>query len=165
MSKKVYVLGFLFSPCLEQVLLVKKSRHPKVANQANKLNGIGGEVYKGEGIIQAIECFSKVEAGVNGFEWVSLGTATFPEADIHAFYATADLDVLLSARGTEREPVAVFDVAQFLQTATPLDAVQDVTELIHKALDMGPSCVAVPADDSIVDTQLWAQLARSIEEK
>ena len=63
---KEYVLGFLFSPDLGDVLLIRKER-PEW--QKGLLNGVGGRVEEGESYLAAMQREFLEEAGIWVGEW------------------------------------------------------------------------------------------------
>jgi 8-oxo-dGTP pyrophosphatase MutT (NUDIX family) len=71
-----YVLGFIFSPSLARVLLVKKARPTW---QAGRFNGIGGHVEPGENIDKAMEREAEEEAGITPgqLNWHHFGEMSF----------------------------------------------------------------------------------------
>lgn len=61
-----YVLGFMFNPERDKVVLIEKNR-PEW--QAGKLNGVGGKVEQGETPLQAMIREFYEETGINQTEW------------------------------------------------------------------------------------------------
>ena len=61
-----YVLGFLFSPDLEEVVLVEKT---KPVWQAGLLNGVGGKIEDGETSVDAMVREFHEETGVHVVGW------------------------------------------------------------------------------------------------
>lgn len=64
--KKQYVLGFLFSPDLQHVVLVRKARPDW---QRGLLNGLGGHVKAGETPLEAMAREFQEEAGLRVDDW------------------------------------------------------------------------------------------------
>lgn len=73
--KMEYVLGFMFDPSLNRVVLIRKNR-PEA--QKNRYNGIGGKIEKGEVPLQAMEREFWEETGLaanreNNIYWDQIG--------------------------------------------------------------------------------------------
>lgn len=70
-----YVVGFYFSPLLDQVLLIRKARPDW---QKGKLNGIGGHIRDGETEFDAMQREFKEEANIstNQAHWVLFAKLT-----------------------------------------------------------------------------------------
>lgn len=68
-----YVLGFMFSPDLDQVVLIEKN---KPDWQKGKLNGVGGKVEDGEPWAEAMAREFKEETGLNTWpeNWIHVAT-------------------------------------------------------------------------------------------
>ena len=83
---KSMVLGFYFSPDLEEVLLIKKT---KPDWQAGKLNGIGGKVEKTELSVAAMSREMAEEANLDLFydRWSFGGYMKGDDWDVCIFYA------------------------------------------------------------------------------
>lgn len=79
---KKYVLGFAFTPDLENVLLIKKNR-PEW--QKGKYNGLGGKLKHFETPLQAMVREFKEEADIETIEqdWKPVGTLTGIAKDIN----------------------------------------------------------------------------------
>ncbi len=74
-KKKRWVLGFLFNPAGDRVVLIRKT-HPTW--QKGKLNGIGGELKPGEDLFKAMEREFHEETGLLvpfWFHYANLDTA------------------------------------------------------------------------------------------
>jgi 8-oxo-dGTP diphosphatase len=82
-----YVLGFLFSPDMSQVVLVQKNR-PQW--QAGKINGIGGHVEEGEDFHTAMVREFREETGLEISSWYQFGTLVCSDATVGLFFALAD---------------------------------------------------------------------------
>lgn len=67
-----YVLGFMFSPDMERVVLIRKT---KPEFQKGKLNGVGGKIEENETPIKAMIREFQVETGVSTKEsdWIYYG--------------------------------------------------------------------------------------------
>lgn len=81
-----YVVGFLFSKDLDQVILVRKNR-PEW--QDGLLNGVGGKVESHEDFLEAMKREFEEEAGVFIDSWSKYCTYQFESGYIN-FYATRD---------------------------------------------------------------------------
>jgi len=66
---QIFVLGFLFSPALDKVVLLRKNRPPW---QKGYLNGVGGHVEQNESPLQAMNREAKREIDYNG-HWTYFG--------------------------------------------------------------------------------------------
>jgi 8-oxo-dGTP diphosphatase len=85
---KAYTLGFIFSPDLSEVFLIRKT-HPEF--QVGLLNGVGGKVETGESYIACMEREGREEAGYSG-EWHGIGqihgnTANWGQYQCEVFYS------------------------------------------------------------------------------
>lgn len=70
---KNYVLGFLFSKDVSQVVMIQKN-HPDF--MAGKLNGLGGLIQEGETALEAMIREFKEESGLSITDWVMFKTIT-----------------------------------------------------------------------------------------
>ncbi|NOS72038.1 MAG: NUDIX domain-containing protein [Verrucomicrobia bacterium] len=87
---KRYVLGFLFSPELSLVLLIKKNR-PKW--QRGKFNGIGGKIEPGETAPDAMRRECREETNVDVCDWrhfATLNTNMDGPEEVFCFYASTE---------------------------------------------------------------------------
>lgn len=80
---KTYVLGFLFSPDLESVLLMQKNRP---AWQAGHFNGIGGKIESGETPLDAMARECHEETGVLIAPWREFCVMGNDQWRVHCFY-------------------------------------------------------------------------------
>lgn len=82
--KKFYVLGLMFSPDFDKVVLIRKT-HPDW--QKGKLNGVGGKIEFGENPSAAMVREFMEETGVqtNESDWGQFLLMRFPEAEIFVF--------------------------------------------------------------------------------
>jgi len=82
-----FVLGFLFSPDLRDVLLIKKERPDW---QAGLLNGIGGHIETKENALQAMQREFFEEAGLWVGEWQEYCTLLNSQFKVYCFMAVKD---------------------------------------------------------------------------
>ena len=82
---KEYVVGLMFSPNEEHVVLIRKKR-PEW--QAGRLNGPGGSVQEGEVPISAMVREFKEETGIQTTEidWFHFCRLTCPKCSVHFFW-------------------------------------------------------------------------------
>lgn len=73
----VYVCGFMFSPELDRVVLIRKNRGPR--KMAGHLNGVGGKIELGEGIRAAMAREFQEETGVitDPTDWTGFHTERY----------------------------------------------------------------------------------------
>jgi len=83
-GKERYCVGFMFSPYMEVVALIRKKR-PEW--QAGLLNGVGGRLREGETPLEGMRREFREEAGVAWDEWMPLARLDFPEATVWFFWA------------------------------------------------------------------------------
>lgn len=83
-TRTKYVEGFIFSPCLNYVLLIRKNRPERFKDL---LNGIGGHVEPGESNLEAMtrECNEECMIHVPKSNWVPFALYGTTEAEV-AFY-------------------------------------------------------------------------------
>lgn len=137
---KTYVLGFIFSPDLKRVLLVRKEPQREDQQWQNGLlNGIGGGIELGDGgrpiIAMQREC--KEECGLTLIEWESfakMGDARTWE--VHCFARSTD--AIEDASTIEREQIGIYEVSEILSGEW------------HKTIENIPWLVAL-AIDSLTD--------------
>lgn len=78
-----YVVGFLFSHSMRDVVLIKKN---KPEWQAGRYNGVGGKIEEGEMPFEAMCREFREEAGVNIFGWESFITLRYAgDVSVHFF--------------------------------------------------------------------------------
>ncbi len=96
-----YVLGFLFDPKLEAVVLIEKRRP---GWQAGKHNGVGGKIEGGEVPHEAMVREFREETGLDIPEWKQFATLPSPTADfvLNVFFAISpDYDKVTSITDEE----------------------------------------------------------------
>lgn len=123
---KRYVVGFMFNPNEDAVLLIRKT-HPEW--QAGRLNGVGGEIENGESVVTAMRREFKEEVGIDHDQWREfcvLGDAR--QWWIH----------FLSAVGPIGKAMATTDETPEIHcvTALPQDTIPNLHWLIPMALSM-----------------------------
>ena len=87
MKKKSYVVGFLFNPNMDKVVLIKKNRPDW---QKGKYNGIGGHIEEGEGAHSAMVREFEEEAGLTIPVWNLFCTIKNEEWICYFFYAVSE---------------------------------------------------------------------------
>lgn len=121
-----YVVGFMFNPAENAVLLIRKT-HPDW--QKGKLNGIGGRIEEGESAIEAMRREFLEETGIDHADWRQfcvLGDAR--QWQIHFF----------SAVGLIAKAVACTDEKPEIHSAIaiPFEVIPNLRWLIPMALSM-----------------------------
>lgn len=82
-----YVLGFLFDPAMDRVVLIMKKRPEFLAG---RLNGVGGKIEDGEDALEAMVREFHEEAGVKIFSWEPCGEILYPDAEISVYSASSN---------------------------------------------------------------------------
>jgi len=122
-NDKVYVVGFLFSEDLTEVLLVEKQR-PKF--QVGKLNGIGGGVDEGEDIYDAQVRELKEESDVQTRkdDWIYFADFVFAKGMQVSFLAA-------KAKGKPKEKTMTDEEVMWVDMNTlPENVLGDVKPLL-----------------------------------
>jgi 8-oxo-dGTP diphosphatase len=120
-----YVLGFLFTPERERVVLLQKARP---SWQAGKLNGVGGHIEQDESPDVAMEREANEETGVINIEWEEFTVVYGLDWCMHVFRAfdtQAD-----EATNLEDEPVTCCDPLNL-----PPNVLTNLRWLVPMALD------------------------------
>jgi 8-oxo-dGTP diphosphatase len=102
-----YVLGFLFSPDLSEISLIRKKR-PEW--QAGKLNGLGGKIHKDEKSDAAMQREFKEEAGLQVTTWKQFARLQGEGWDVACFAAVADQALVELIHSMTDEGVEVHSV-------------------------------------------------------
>ena len=106
-NKQKYVLGFLFDPLLEKVLLIKKL---KPDFMFGRLNGIGGKIELGEIPDKAMVREFKEEVGLEIDSWIHYATF-FNEAGNYEVFVYAALDAkIYDFRQLEIEEPNIYEI-------------------------------------------------------
>lgn len=126
MAGERYVVGFMFNPTEDAVLLIRKT-HPDW--QKGKLNGVGGRIEDGESAIEAMRREFTEETGIDHDDWRQfcvLGDAR--QWQIHFF----------SAVGLIAKAVACTEETPEIHPAwvLPFDTIPNLRWLIPMALSM-----------------------------
>lgn len=122
-----FVLGFLFDPDYDVVVLIKKERPTW---QAGAWNGVGGRVEEGETSHAAMVREFEEETGVFVADWQHYITEFFPDGKLEVFWASSE-DISEIESCTDEE-VAGWLVTEILGGNQRL--VKDVAHYINLAL-------------------------------
>lgn len=127
-----YVLGFLFTPGLDEVVLLRKRWG--MPHIIGKLTAPGGHMAEGETPAEAMRREYVEETAVDLLDWrhemdLHAGESAEPRWTVHVFSASSSLAHL--ARTNEEEPVALFPVAELYR----LDVVPNLRWIVPFALD------------------------------
>lgn len=114
---KRYVLGFLFSSDLNDVLLIQKT-HP--AQQAGKWNGLGGAIAEGETPEAAMTREFKEESGVHVPEWMKVGRLYGPTYEVFIFAAKGENGGIYRAMTQTDEVVRPWGMATISGNKIPM---------------------------------------------
>lgn len=107
-EKQNYVMGFLFSDDYKKVALTRK----KLTNgEEEKLNGIGGEMFKDETPSGGMRRAFIEKAGLKVLFWNMFGTLSGEEVKVHCFRGTADLTKIKESKNVQI--VNVDDILNF----------------------------------------------------
>jgi 8-oxo-dGTP diphosphatase len=121
-----YVVGFMFNPMENAVLLLRKNRP---SWQVGKLNGIGGRIENGESPIQAMrrECIEEVGIAVDS--WSEFCVLSDERGwEIHFLSAVGPILNASAITDEKPEVVSVFEL--------PFDVIPNLKWLIPMALSM-----------------------------
>lgn len=107
---RLHSLGFLFSPDLAKVALIRKA---SPAWQAGKLNGIGGKAEPGETSLDAMSREFREEAGLDipAGAWNLFGRLGSPDFEVHCYRAVGDVEACQTLTAETVEIFAVDDPA------------------------------------------------------
>jgi 8-oxo-dGTP diphosphatase len=125
-----YVVGFMFDPSFQRVVLIRKSR-PKW--QAGLLNGVGGHIEEGEAPIEAMLREFSEETGVQTTkeQWrhfLVMGDHYESGWTVKCFCCTG---LTLDCRTKTDEPVSVYDIT----TLHAHRAIENLHWIIPLAID------------------------------
>lgn len=121
---KKYVLGFMFSEDYSRVALIRKL---KPADQAGRLNGIGGKIEPGEIPIASMVREFLEETGYNQLRWRHFCIFQGPGWVVYAFTCTGPVDELNS--------VTPEDIVVCNSSVWTREMIQNLSWLIPLALD------------------------------
>ena len=125
-----YVLGFMFSQCLSEVLLIHKKRP---AWQAGRLNGVGGHIEKGESPLEAMRRECKEETGIDYNDWKM--TTILNDKRGYPVYVFSGVTDLTKARSITDEHV----VPTYVRTLPNVHCIPNLRWLVPMALTLqGP---------------------------
>lgn len=124
-----YVVGFAFSRCKKDVLLIKKL---KPEWQKNRFNGIGGKIEEGESPESAIEREFFEETGIRipQVEWRLFAKMEFDGSEMYCF--TIYTNRIYQARTTETEEIFQFSTKEAIHHAR---LITNLRTLIPMAID------------------------------
>lgn len=122
-----YVVGFMFSEDLSQVVLILKNR-PKW--QAGMLNGVGGKVEHNESYLQAMRREFKEETNLYVENWINFATIEGIDYQLECFTAVGDVSNIETMTD---EPVIVVNVDSLYS----MTVIFNLRWLIPLALDKG----------------------------
>jgi 8-oxo-dGTP diphosphatase len=122
-----FCVGFLFSPDMSKVVLIRKNR-PEW--QANKLNGIGGKLLDSETPLRGMQREFLEETGLEHLEWNPLVRLNLDEAVIWFFWGRSCLYDLIETKTDEE--VGIYRVG-LLET---IDTIPNLRWIIPMAKSM-----------------------------
>jgi 8-oxo-dGTP diphosphatase len=105
-----YVMGFLFSEDLENVVLITKD-HPDWMK--GKRNGVGGKIQPGEEPLHAMIREFGEEAGLYINKWVEFALLRGHGFQVQIYHAVEPLKVIQAARTMTNEKIAVVKLVEF----------------------------------------------------
>ena len=122
-----YVVGFLFSPSLGQLVLIEKKRP---LWQAGKCNGVGGKIEEGETDYEAMVREFREETGKEVTDWIRFCTLNCQCATVYFFYAVAE--DYNKVESTTDEEIQLWDVDHVMKawTSPQLDWLARLNSLI-----------------------------------
>jgi len=113
LATAAHVVGYLFSECRTWVVLIRKERPARLRG---KWNGPGGRVEPNEQPSEAVMREFHEETGLLISEWNPFATLFRTNGNpVYFFYATASVEVLMSAKTTTDEEVNIWRVADILR--------------------------------------------------
>jgi 8-oxo-dGTP diphosphatase len=127
-----YVVGFLFDPDGDRVVLIRKASKPGQEWQAGLLNGLGGKIEPGEDAYAAIRREVREEAGVDVTAWELFAVLQGQHSHVACFRAFDEL--ALKAKTMEAEPV----VRGFISALPGYRTVPNLQWLVPFARYVGP---------------------------
>ena len=112
-QRKRFCVGYMFSPDLSKVVMVRKNRP---GWQAGKLNGPGGKLNPGESAYNAMVREFREETGVESSSagWKPICRLEFSEAVVWFFYCISSTYSLSSTQTDEK--IEITDIAQLMAT-------------------------------------------------
>ena len=98
---KQYVVAILLNPALDKILLLHRNKDP----YANRLNGIGGKIERGETVQEAFQREMYEETGLSPNElayYQEMVTMTFPNGlKLVCFYGVLSYESIISVENEE----------------------------------------------------------------
>ena len=153
-----YVAGFLFSPDLGQVVLIKKN---KPEWQKGLLNGVGGKIEDGETPHDAMVREFKEEAGLETDKWNRFTELTGKDWSVDFFYRVEeDIDRFYEVHTTSDEEIVKIDIENIpfrrtisnLQWLIPMaiDAAENgIDYRVANDESTSPSCTCDKKDEEV----------------
>lgn len=131
MEAKEYVLGFLFDPSYERVVLIRKNR-PEW--QHGLLNGVGGKIEPNESMYEAMLREFHEEAGLYLLMWKKGYAFTMQgeKSIVHVFRATDPY--IETAKSMTDEKITVYKVKDVLEMK--LDITDNIQWIIQACISM-----------------------------
>jgi 8-oxo-dGTP diphosphatase len=117
-TKKWYVVGYMFSPDFSKIVLIRKNRP---SWQYGLLNGVGGKVEKDEDPLGAMSREFFEETGIWHTDWKTICTLDFPEARVWFFWTVSPAYDKVQTQTDESVGIHV------------VRDLQDYTDLVHNA--------------------------------
>ena len=134
MDKIQYVNGFLFSPDLKRIILIRKNR-PQF--QVGLLNGVGGKIKLNEEPINAMQREFEEEAGLEIKNWNYFLKLIGDTWEVYFYYAIAENYKLASSKTDEEIEIHyTFNLSQ-------LEVIPNLKWIIPMAMDSNhKTCIA-----------------------
>ena len=129
-ASKHYVLGFVFTPDPNYVLLIRKAGR-SFDWQQGKLNGVGGAVDAGETPVQAMQRECQEETGLDIREWKKFATLQFKTDLVHCYHTTSAQFASARPEEGKNEPIEIHSVADLTSPST--DVLYNVGWLVTMA--------------------------------
>lgn len=123
-----YVVGFIFDPKIENILLIKKV---KPDWQKDFYNGIGGKIEENETSLEAIMREVKEESNLNIKSWNLFSSITIETSSVDFYYTIYDYKDKYKSLTLEE----VFEIPLYLININNQKLISNLTWLIPLALD------------------------------
>lgn len=104
-----YVLGFLFTPDYERVLLIRKA---KPEWQKGLLNGVGGKIELADHWpLLAMRREFNEETRINASFWLQFAVMQSEGWTVHCYVSHLRRELMTGYEGSEQEPVDLYEIA------------------------------------------------------